>query len=178
MINYDFISKLEGNKLKGYVPDSKNSRSGVTIASGFDLGSKSSDWLYDNLSESLAQKLELYIGLIKDEAVDYLSANPLKITLDESVKINKAAHNYSELLLISKWHSKNICWFDLSDECQTVIASVAFQYGDLSRKCPNFWMQITSCDWSGALKNLRNFGDRYPTRRNKEADLLEGWINN
>jgi GH24 family phage-related lysozyme (muramidase) len=53
-----------------------------------------------------------------------------------------------------------------------VVASVAFQYGDLSRRTPNFWRQVTSGDWDAALNNLRHFGDKYPTRRNKEADLL------
>ncbi len=28
--------------------------------------------------------------------------------------------------------------------------------------------------FSEAIKELRNFGDKYPTRRAKEADLLEG----
>ena len=28
-------------------------------------------------------------------------------------------------------------------------------------------------DWDAAVAELRDFGDRYPTRRNKEADLLE-----
>ena len=32
------IASYEGNKLEGYVPDAKGSKSGVTIASGLDLG--------------------------------------------------------------------------------------------------------------------------------------------
>ena len=63
---------------------------------------------------------------------------------------------------------------DLSDECQTVVASVAFQYGRLEVATPNFWRQVTTGYWLAALENLRDFGDRYPTRRNKEADLLQG----
>ncbi|MCZ6804491.1 MAG: pesticin C-terminus-like muramidase [Proteobacteria bacterium] len=59
---------------------------------------------------------------------------------------------------------------------QTVVASVAFQYGDLESRTPNYWQQVTTGDWPAALYNLRNFGDRYPTRRNKEADLLESWL--
>ena len=39
MIDFNFISKLEGGrKTKGYVPDPEGSRSGVTIATGVDLG--------------------------------------------------------------------------------------------------------------------------------------------
>jgi type VI secretion system secreted protein VgrG len=38
MIDFSFIGQLEGNKTEGYVPDPENSNSGVTIASGFDIG--------------------------------------------------------------------------------------------------------------------------------------------
>ena len=55
----------------------------------------------------------------------------------------------------------------------TVIASVAFQYGKLEKETPNFWRQVTNDDWGAAVKNLRNFGDRTPTRRNKEANYFE-----
>ena len=39
-IDFDFILKQEGFETEGYVPDAKNSKSGVTIASGFDLGAR------------------------------------------------------------------------------------------------------------------------------------------
>ncbi len=54
----------------------------------------------------------------------------------------------------------------------TPIASVAFQYGDLAKKTPNFWKQVTSNDWDGAKKNLSNFGDIYGDRRMRELDYL------
>ncbi len=38
MIDFKFIEKLEGSARKGYVPDPDNSKSGVTIACGFDIG--------------------------------------------------------------------------------------------------------------------------------------------
>ncbi len=56
------------------------------------------------------------------------------------------------------------------NEATTVIASVAFQYGDLESRTPNFWKQVISGDWEAAEANLRNFGDNYGTRRVKEAD--------
>jgi GH24 family phage-related lysozyme (muramidase) len=49
---------------------------------------------------------------------------------------------------------------------------VAFQYGDLASRTPNFWRQVVAHDWSAACANLANFGDRYPTRRKQEAQLL------
>ena len=37
-IDWNFISEREGSRiLTGYVPDAKGSKSGVTIATGFDL---------------------------------------------------------------------------------------------------------------------------------------------
>ena len=39
-IDFDFILEQEGFETEGYVPDAENSKSGVTIASGFDLGAR------------------------------------------------------------------------------------------------------------------------------------------
>ena len=39
-INWDFILEQEGFETTGYVPDADNSKSGVTIASGLDLGAR------------------------------------------------------------------------------------------------------------------------------------------
>jgi hypothetical protein len=55
---------------------------------------------------------------------------------------------------------------------------VAFQYGDLARRTPNFWRQVTEKKWADVIANLRNFGDHYATRRNVEADLLQDWLYN
>ena len=65
--------------------------------------------------------------------------------------------------------------FDILTKAQqTVLASVAFQYGsNLKSKTKNFWKQVTSGDWDSAIKNLENFGDKYSSRRNREADLLK-----
>ena len=80
--------------------------------------------------------------------------------------------------MVEAWNASDasVSFEALAAECQTVIASVAFQYGNLSTATPNFWRQVTAQDWSGALANLRNFGDRYKTRRAKEADLLEVFV--
>ena len=39
-IDWDFILEQEGFETTGHVPDVKKSNSGVTIASGFDLGAR------------------------------------------------------------------------------------------------------------------------------------------
>jgi nucleoid-associated protein YgaU len=39
---------------------------------------------------------------------------------------------------------------------------------------PNFWSDVTEGRWESVIQKLRDFGDRYPSRRNAEADLLQG----
>ena len=173
MINFEFIQDLEGNSLVGYVPDLENSNSGVTIASGFDLGQRSN---VNGLPAQLAEKLKRYVGFKGQDAQLVLSMEQLVVTEQEATVINKYAHDESEGRLVEAFEKEGLDFYELPDECQTVIASVAFQYGNLEIKTPNFWQQVTSCDWPSALENLRNFGDRYTTRRNKEADYLESWL--
>src|SRR6185503_18482812 len=75
-IDWKFIGTLEGaGILKGYVPVSKTSNSGVTIATGVDLG-QASEQQIDNwaIDDSLKTKLKPYCGLKKQDAVDFLHA--------------------------------------------------------------------------------------------------------
>jgi GH24 family phage-related lysozyme (muramidase) len=171
-INYEFISKLEGMSLIGYVPDPEHSNSGVTIASGFDLGARRLSDLI-GLPKQLIDKLTPYLGLKGAEAQSKLLSCPLRITEEECVKINKFAHQEAAERLFDEWEG-DTPFNELSEREQTVVASVSFQYGSLTRT-PNFKRQVESGDWDAAIKNLRNFGDRYPTRRNTEANYLE-WL--
>ena len=79
-IYVDFIKELEGFEVTGYVPDSGNSNSGVTIASGFDLGCRSKDDIYRAFPNSLADKLSAYCGYKGDDAVSILQHTPLTIS--------------------------------------------------------------------------------------------------
>lgn len=174
-IDFDFIAAMEGFELKGYVPDASGSNSGVTIASGFDISQRSEGELLAMLGSELASKLIPYIGKTKFDAVEFLASHPLEVTKEEAEKINKAAHAQALDRLAIAWNECASCEFSsLPANKATAVASVAFQYGSLAKRTPNFWRQVTSGDWPGALSNLRNFGDKYSTRRNKEADLLEG----
>jgi nucleoid-associated protein YgaU len=38
---------------------------------------------------------------------------------------------------------------------------------------PRFWNDVAQGRWTNVVQKLRDFGDRYPTRRNAEADLLQ-----
>ena len=70
-----------------------------------------------------------------------------------------------------------MCIRDRSRAEQTVLVSVGFQHGtSFTRKDGsdmNFIKQAASGDWDAVLANLKDFGDAFPTRRNKEAKLLE-----
>ena len=170
-IDFDFILKQEGFKTEGYVPDAENSDSGVTIASGFDLGARVLEDL-KGLPDDIVNILKPFLSLKGAEAQEV--ASNLKVSDDQAKTINEFAKNEAITNLKSKWqNSTGTSFDDLSPEQATVLASVAFQYGDLESRTPNFWKQATSGDWLGAYENLKNFGDRYSTRRNNEANYLQ-----
>ena len=179
-IDYDFIGGLEGKgKTTGYVPlgaDGKAlDKSGVTISTGVDLG----QWDEASLRKAgvpaeLTKKLRPYFGLKGDKAV--AAASKLKITDEESKTLYKAVRKEMLGRLKKSWTKSNtsVAWDKLTNKQKTVLASVHFQYGDLKGKTPTFWRYATQGDWDSVLKELRNFKDKYPTRRNKEADYLQG----
>ena len=179
-IDYDFISAREGgSQTMGYVPAGAVSNSGVTVATGFDLGCRSvADLNQLGLPGALVTKLTPYLGKTKQAASDLLTKQPLTITKTEAETIDRAVKSGAVTTLKAKYlasaqNTAKTDFFDLDAQAQTVIASVAFQYGDLETKTPKFWKAVSSQDWAEAVKILRNFGDLYRTRRGLEADLLE-----
>lgn len=174
-VNFGFISGLEGGPvLRGYVPDPKNSNSGVTIATGFDLGQRSASELHRLLPYFLAQKLSVYCGFKKLDAVSVLNQLPLTITAAEAEEIDLSVKHQMLTKLVQRYNRAAKVAFDgLPEPMQTVIASVAFQYGDLSKRCPKFWRAATQADSDAMALELRDFGDRYPSRRHREANYLQ-----
>lgn len=175
-VNMGFIHGLEGGPvLTGYVPDPDHSQSGVTIASGFDIGARSNHELYQQLPPKLAGKLSAYTGLRGQAAQHMLMQFPLVISPDDAVVIDALTGRAVIRLLAQRFDAVSIAPFaSLPEPAQTVIASVAFQYGDLSRRCPTFWGCAIHQDWAGMHTELSNFGDRYSSRRQREAAYLQG----
>lgn len=175
-INHSFITALEGGlALQGYVPDAFNSKSGVTIATGFDLGQRSTDELFQLLPQNLAIKLADYCLLTGEDALNALLSKPLKLTEYEAKTVNDCYKQKFVKSLISRYDQASLKPFnDIPEQMQTVIASVAFQYGNLAKRCPKFWQAAIYQNWQKMESELRNFGDRYSTRRIKEADYLAG----
>ena len=183
-IDYDFIGDLEGSlKTKGYIPEDKQGnildKSGVTVSTGVDLGSKSRNY-FEGLDKALVDKVAPYFGLKGEKAKQKLAQVSLNITKDEARTLYKFTRDKELKLLKARWSKEveagntDVAFEDLPKKLQTVLASVSFQYGsNLPKETPNFWKHSLKVDLPKVLAELRNFGDKYPTRRNKEADYLE-----
>ena len=169
-IDWEFILKQEGFETTGYVPDAKNSKSGVTIASGFDLGQRNENDL-TGLPKEIIELLTPFLGFTGVKAEEI--AGNLNVSNDQAKIINEFAKSTELAKLKTKWqNSTGTSFDDLPTEQATVLTSIAFQYGDLESRTPNFWKQATSGDWVSAYKNLLKFGARYTKRRISEANYL------
>ena len=184
-INWKFIARLEGGQqLNGYVPNPETSKSGVTIATGVDLGQMTPAQIQNlDIPEALSAKLSPYAQKIRQEAVDYLKDHPLTVSQEEASAIDKAISEHAVETLEKTYdgaiagNSHSIQFHTLPSEAQTVIASVAFQYGtNLKKRAPKFWHAVTLQNWKETVSILRNFGDHYSKRRHQEADLLEKMV--
>lgn len=178
-VNYKFLSELEGGRRTvGYVPANNVSSSGVTIATGFDLGQRDEKDLKSlGLNYELIKKLKPYLGVKTTNAQELLNKNPLTITSEEARSIDiavKADHIYRLKQKYNTAQGNTVKFSQIPAEAQTVLVSVSFQYGiALNVRTPQFWKAAIKQDWHTAIKELEEFGDAYPTRRKKEARLLE-----
>lgn len=180
-INWDFISAREGGaQLQGYLPMEDGNvidKSGLTVATGFDVGQMSEEELMRSpLSDEIKAKLSPYVGKKGQDALALTNEMGVpNITPDQSSMIDAYSHKRTLDSLKSNYNKSSGKNFDdLSSEQQTVVASVGFQYGsNLESATPGFWKQVTTDDWDGAHSNLRDFKDKYPSRRNLEADLIK-----
>ena len=176
-IDFGFIRHQEEFRLGAYVPDPEFSRSGVTIGTGVDIGQLSvADIDAFDIPQELKQKLKPYAGLIRQDAVHFLNNYPLYLTEDEAYALDRVVTQDTIDGLTNRYNAaaSGKLFTELPPEAQTAITDIAFQYGsNLEQRMPNFWSDVTEGRWKSVVQKLRNFGDRYPTRRNAEADLLE-----
>ena len=186
-VDWEFIGALEGSRINGYIPKNKKGKilgkSGVTIGTGVDLGSKNAAY-FSKLDKSIRDKLSPYFGLKGTAAANKLKTKPLGLTKEEVIKINKITKD-SELDKIKKrWKSSSKAsnlpsnFDDLPKWMATPVVSALFQYG--ANSSPKLWTAITSGDVPAIEKVLRNFtksNAAYQTRRDAEADYLTGTLN-
>ena len=191
-VDFDYIvEELEGGvKLKGYVLDPKKfGNSGVTVAGGVDLSDKNLDELEKNLPDELVKKLEPYLGLKGYDAQKKLNEIKLNITKEEAIILNKYIQKDILRTLKKNWKEATGESFDnLSEEQATVVASVAFIYGNEELKTFDFWDYVTAKnqdgeyvgEWMNAYRELMDFKDKSTSineRHKKAAKLLLKFFN-
>lgn len=178
MINWAFIESLEGKAVTtGYVPTDADGKplgvSGVTIASGVDLGQRTvEEWVGLGLREMTLELIRPYCGVKGAAALSLLEARPLVLGEEHVKEIDDRLQTEFTRVVSSRWDG--VTWDSLTDRQQTVVMSVAWQYGTPWARTPKFWRAATAGNWETVVAELRDFGDAYPTRRRKEADYLEG----
>lgn len=177
-IFHEFIEEVEGSSLVGYVPNDEGGRniSGVTIGMGYDLGQQSWVGLKSLcLPGDIAESLEPYLGVKGGAAKALLKAHPLSLLKEEADILNKKVIDFyaGRLAGVYNTDSSGILFDSLPPQIQTAIFSVNFQYGDAKRRCPKFWSHVVSQRWLAAVEELENFGDKFESRRRKEAALIK-----
>lgn len=171
-IDWKFIGTREGRLLYGTVPDWQHSHSGVTIATGFDIGN-ASDATFVQLPKAFAAKLAPYRNLVGIRALTTLHRLPLQITEEEAEIVDAITKEgiVEELERIYGMDA-GVPFDGIPSEAQTVIASVTMQYGRPWDKTPHFWKHCCEQNWQQVHSDLLNFGDKYKARRKVEADYL------
>lgn len=184
-IDWDFIQEREARREDAYI-DPRFPEAGVTIGVGFDLGQwELSDIKAAGLSANSIAGLAPFMGLKGTAAAAALreakrSRGGADIVIsDREIDLLK---NHGRRHIIGLLRARfdanrapDVPPFDqLPAEAQTVLASVAWQYGPaLPVRTPRFWAHLTSGDFAAAVRELEAFGDAHPSRRRKEAALLE-----
>ena len=174
-IDWDFIREQEGFETTGYVPKNKDGsamgHSGVTIATGFDLGSRTVKSL-QGLSKGVVKKLTPFLGLKGDAAIK--AASQLTVSKQEADEIDKWSKQQTVKDLKKAWKdATGKKWETLPKHKATPIADLVFNHGLEATQSYDFWKQVTSDDWVGGEANLRNFGEANTSlqdRRTRGAD--------
>lgn len=181
MIDWPFLATLEGVRLRAYVPmddDGPLERSGVTVATGIDLGQMSRPELMAmGLGDDLKDTLAPYAGMRGRAAVECLRFRPLALSEAEALELDAVIQGRHEKALRDAFNAVAGMaglpfWDELPEAARTVLLSVSWQYGCLEHKCPRLWRVACTQDWAAVVSELRNFGDCFPTRRHAEAAYL------
>jgi len=174
-IDWEKIKEFEGgSKDSGYVPQS--GQSGVTIGAGLDVGQRQN---LEGLSPEIQQKLQPFVGLKNENATRRLAASGgVTLQPEELKQVDDFAKNETEQKVKDYWQKNSDIPFEqLTPSQRTVLASVMHQYGNFSN-VPRFANYAIKGQWPKVMNELKNFKDEYPTRRNKEAAILEQDLHN
>jgi hypothetical protein len=174
-VDWKTIEQFEGGRQQaGYVPQS--GRSGLTVGAGFDVGQRQN---LEGLSPETQAKLQPFVGAKRGQAENILAQQGgVKLTPAQEAEVTGFAKKETEDKMKNEWAKISDIPFDtLSPAQQTVLASVMHQYGTFQR-APRFSQFAGKGQWDKVVGELRNFGDDYKSRREKEARYLENSLNN
>ena len=179
-IDWGFIAEQEGAAVRQfYVPNDPDAgnESGVTIASGFDIGQHNVREINNIFAghTNIINILTPFADTTGQEARNLLTrVRPAALDNDTVREIDDINNTHRAAELEQTFNGASELEFnELPEQHQTVIASVAFQYGINGIQTHNFWGQVTRGQWTEAIANLRNYRDAFGARRNREADLLQ-----
>ena len=191
LIDTQFISCHEGLAQCGYVPlDASTGQvagnSGVRIATRVDLGSKDRNYFTSRsgIDYTLLNKLEPFLNLTGSDAACAVLERPLLVTSSEANQLNSFTMNELAATIEQRYQSSSrsrneVSFRSLPRGIRTAIIDVWFQLG-APEAYPNFWNFVIRNDWTGAVRELRNFysnpGQQSQSdlkRRNDEADIIE-----
>jgi len=194
-VDWEFIKSLEGKAvLKGYVPTNNQGavigHSGVTIASGVDLGQIDLTDLKSAIANAgvapypmhLIIKVRKYLSLQKEKAVEALKQDPLTITKEEADILDwiTLSRTWREVDKHFFFHTKHNLR-DIPSPALTVLLSLAYNFGsNLPKALPETWLIFIDCfksqKWERFYNRLDTFPSKNPeliTRRKKEAEYLK-----
>jgi len=200
MINYEFISEIlgryEGNGIdRGYIPcicgtwyggnepdkGAALGASGVTIATGFDLGQQTREGLLEmGISITTTAVLEPYIGLKREQAIQKLKEIPFTITKEMVIEIDSAVKKHYINETAYKFGKE--AFEAAPKEVQAVATSLIYQFGAPRREAsPSLmlaWDSMRDGDYKKAAEFLTyqsgwsTSHQIYLPRRKREAALL------
>ena len=152
--------------------------SGVTIATGCDLGQTDTDTLHAyGLPAGIINQLRPYIGLRKSDALRKLADMPLVIAHDTAAKLDECVHTGYLRRYVAPAYQKaaGISFDALPKQAQAVVFSVCFQKGcgGVRRDWPKVWQYLTTQNWPAAAAELQNGFSDYVGRRRAEGALLK-----
>lgn len=194
----EFLTKVEGpRQTRGYIPSFRKSggtanyrgddnpddytamgASGVTIATGCDLGQTSLNtlWEYGVVDKTLLANLAPYISLKQRRALNKLHERPLTIAKAQAEELDRAVHKgYLDKHVRPGFERDSAAIFDeLPKQAQAVIMSMCFQKGikGVRQDWPVVWGHLVKCNWAKASDELQHGFTQYKTRRAIEGRLL------
>ena len=154
--------------------------SGVTIATGVDLGQRRADELLSwGLSDGVVNSLSPYIGCKQDAAIAALYRIPLVVSQETGDGIDTAVHaGYLRSYVVPIYDDGSARPFgELPRQAQAAIMSLCYQRGPgwPRKHAPNTWAAFLRGDWTDAARRLRthSYWEGYQARRALEGALLQ-----